>query len=85
MKKIKDLLQSIMCQNYTTGNLLDNEYFSKHCKLITIDLSKQIESENANLKQQINFTGKLEEDRATIIIEESEAAFDFLQNSVNII
>ena len=74
-----------MCQNYTTGNLLDNEYFSKHCKLITIDLSKQIESENANLKQQINFTGKLEEDRATIIIEESEAAFDFLQNSVNII
>ena len=85
MKKIKDLLQSIMCQNYTTGNLLDNEYFSKHCKLITIDLSKQIESENANLKQQINFTGKLEEDRATIIIEESEEAFDFLQNSVNII
>ena len=74
-----------MCQNYTTGNLLDNEYFSKHCKLITIDLSKQIESENANLKQQRNFTGKLEEDRATIIIEESEAAFDFLQNSVNII
>ena len=74
-----------MCQNYTTGNLLDNEYFSKHCKLITIDLSKQIESENANLKQQINFTGKLEEDRATIIIEESEEAFDFLQNSVNII
>ena len=25
---------------YTTGNLLDYEYFSKHCKLIEIDLSK---------------------------------------------
>ena len=29
--------------NYaTTGNLLDYEYFSKHYKLIAIDLSKQI-------------------------------------------
>ena len=29
--------------NYaTTVNLLDYEYFSKHCKLIAIDLSKQI-------------------------------------------
>ena len=28
---------------YTTGNLLDFEYFSRHCKLIVIDLSKQIE------------------------------------------
>ena len=28
--------------NYaTTGNLLDYEYFSKHCKLITIDLGKK--------------------------------------------
>ena len=76
-----------MCQNYTTGNLLDYEYFSKHYKLITIALSKQIESENTNLKKQMNFTGKLEEDRAAMffIIEKSEEAFDFLQNSVNII
>ena len=29
--------------DYTTGNLLDYEYFSKHYKLIEIDLSKQIE------------------------------------------
>ena len=26
--------------DYTTGNLLDYEYFSKHYKLITIDLGK---------------------------------------------
>ena len=32
---------------YTTGNLLDFEYFSKHCKLIVIDLSKQL-----NMKTQ---------------------------------
>ena len=46
----------------TTGNLLDYEYFSKHYKLIAIDLSKQIELEKLDLKQQINFIGKLEED-----------------------
>ena len=31
---------------HTTGNLLDNENFSKHYKLIAIDLSKQSELEN---------------------------------------
>ena len=45
--------------DYTTGNLLDYEYFSKHYKLIAIDLSKQIELENPDLKQQINFIGRL--------------------------
>ena len=29
--------------DYTTGNLLDYEYFSKHYRLIAINLSKQIE------------------------------------------
>ena len=38
--------------DYTTGNLLDYEYFSKHYKLIAIDLSKQIELESPDLKQQ---------------------------------
>ena len=33
--------------DYTTGNLLDYEYFSKHYKLIAIDLSKQIELEKS--------------------------------------
>ena len=41
--------------DYTTGNLLDYGYFSKHYKLIAIDLMKQIELENSDLKQQINF------------------------------
>ena len=46
--------------DYMTGDLLDYEYFSKHYKLIAIDLSKQIELENPDLKQQINFIGGLE-------------------------
>ena len=36
--------------------------FSKHYKLIAIDLRKQIELENPDLKQQINFIGRLEDD-----------------------
>ena len=68
--------------DYTTGNLLDYEYFSKHYKLIAIDLSKQIELENSDFKQQINFIGKLEDDRATMffIIEKSEeTTFEFCE------
>ena len=70
--------------NYTTGNLLDYEYFSRHYKLIATDLSKQIELENLDLKQQINFIGRVEENNATFfIIEKKEkATFDFSQNSV---
>ena len=60
--------------DYTTGNLLDYEYFKDHCKLIAIDLSKKIELENPDLKQQINFIGRLEENNATMffIIEKKE-------------
>ena len=74
--------------DYTTGTPLDYEYFSKHYKLIAIDLSKQIVLENPNLKQQINYIGKPEDDRATMFfnIEKSEeTTFGFLQNSWNII
>ena len=47
--------------DYTTCKLLDYEYFSKQYKLIAIDLSKQIELENPDLRQQINFIGRLQE------------------------
>ena len=74
--------------DYTSGILLDYEYFSKHYKLIAIDLSKQIKLENPNLKQQINFIGKLEADSATtfFIIEKSEeTTFVFLQKIINLL
>ena len=67
--------------DYTNGNLLDYEYLSKHYKLIAIDLSKHIQLENPDLKQQINFIGRIEADRATMffIIEKSEeTTFEFL-------
>ena len=67
--------------DYTTGNLLEYEYFSKHYKLIAIDLSKRIQSENPDLKQQINFIGKLERnEEATMffmIKKSGETTFEF--------
>ena len=75
--------------DYTTGNLLDYEYFSKHCKLIAIDLSKQIELENPDLKQQINFIERLmRNEGATVffIIEKFEGTtFEFSQNAATVV
>ena len=74
--------------DYTTGNLLDYEYFKYYYQLIDIDLSRQTELENPDLKQQINFIGRLEENNATMffIIEKKEkTTFDFSQNSVVVV
>ena len=45
--------------DYATGNLLDCLYHQKYYKLIGIDLLRQT---NTSIPQQINFTGKIEED-----------------------
>ena len=79
-----------ICRNneYTTGNLLDYDYFKKHYKLIAIDLSKhQVLQENEDLIQQINFIGKLEEAaNVFIIIEKKEnTILEFSQNLANVI
>ena len=55
---------------YTTGNLLDYDYFKNHYILIAIDLSKQqVLQENEDLIQQINFIGRLKKADVFIIIE----------------
>ena len=74
---------------YTRGNLLDHEYFKENYKLIAIDLSKQIELENKDIKQQINFIGNLDPDDGTVmffIIEKSEETIiEFSQNYASIV
>ena len=58
-EKIRDISKN---NEYTTGNLLDYDYFKKCYKLFAIDLSKQqVLQENKDLIQQINFIGRLEE------------------------
>ena len=63
--------------DYTTGKLLDYEYFSKHYTVIAIDLSKQTE---------FDFNGRLEINEGAkmffIIEKKKETSFDFSQTSV---
>ena len=84
-EKIIDISRN---NEYTTGNLLDYDYFNKHYKLIAIDLSKQqVLQENEDLIEQINFIGKLEEAaNVFIIIEKKEnTILEFSQNLSNLI
>ena len=76
-EKIIDISRN---NEYTTGNLLDYDYFKKYYKLIVLQ-------ENEDLIQQINFIGKLEEAaNVFIIIENKEnTILEFLQNLANVI
>ena len=84
-EKIIDITRN---NEYTTGNLLDYDYFKKYYKLIAIDLSKQqVLQENEDLIQQINFIGRLTEAaNVFIIIEKKEKTIlEFSQNFANVL
>ena len=84
-EKIIDISRN---NEYTTGNLLDYDYFKKYYKLIAIDLSKQqVLQENEDLIQQINFIGRITEAaNVFIIIEKKEpTTLEFSQNFANVL
>ena len=84
-EKIIDISRN---NEYTTGNLLDHDYFKNYYKLIAIDLSKQqVLQENEDLIQQINFIGRLEQAvNIFIIIKKKEnTALEFSQNFANVL
>ena len=66
-KAYEQIIEMSKNNDYTTGNLLDYEYFQDHYQSIAIDLSKQIELETFDLKQQIRFIGRLEEDAIDVV------------------
>ena len=69
-EKIIDISRN---NEYTTGNLLDYDYFKKYYQLIAIDLTKQqVLQENEDLIQQINFIGTLTEAANVFIIIEKK-------------
>ena len=84
-EKIIDISRN---NEYTTGNLLDYDYFKKYYKLISFNLSKQqVLQENEDLIQQINFFGRLTEAaNVFIIIEKKEhTILEFSQNFANVL
>ena len=76
--------------NYTTGCLLDYNYFKKHPKMIPIDWCKK-EALDADPKaiQQISFTGNLSGNNNRLIffiIEEAvKTILDFSQGTVELL
>ena len=84
-EKIIDISRN---SEYTTGNLLDYDYFKKYYKVIAIDLSKQqLLQENEDLIQQINFIGRFEQAaNVFFIIEKKEHTIsEFSQNFANVL
>ena len=81
--------------DYTTGCLLDYNYFKEYIKMIAIDLSKQQTlSANTKAMQQINFAWNLDWDRdanTTMFLLLKKECFyffiilDFLQGTVRVL
>ena len=84
-EKIIDISRN---NEFTTGNLLDYDYFKKYYKLIAIDLSKQqVLQENEDLIQQINLIGRLTEAANVFLIikKKEHTILEFSQNFANVL
>ena len=83
-EKIIDISRN---NEYTTGNLLDYDYFKKYYQLIAIDLSKQqVLQENEDLVQQINLIGRLEQAANVYHNRKKEhTILEFSQNFANVL
>ena len=74
---------------YTTGCLLNSNYFRKHYELIPEDLSKQqILDDDLNVIQQIKFTANLDRDNGAtmffIVEEAKETVLHFSQGIIKV-
>ena len=75
-------------KNYTTGCLVDCNYFKEYYKMLAIDSSKQQALDaNSQIIQQINFTGNLDNNATIFFIDEEakETILDFPQRTVNVL
>ena len=74
--------------DYTTGCLLDFDYFKKHYKIIAVDLSKQKELDaDPRAMQKIEFIGKLQQNANvnTILEKSKETIFEFYKGTVKVL
>ena len=74
-------------EDYTTGSLLDFNYFKKHYKLVAVDLSKQKELDaDPRAIQQINFKYMLETNSTIYwVLEKSkETILEFYKRTVKV-
>ena len=74
-------------EDYTTGSLLDFDYFLKHYKLVAVDLSKQKELDaDRRAIQQIEFKYMLQTDSTIYwVLEKSkETILEFYKGTVKV-
>ena len=74
-------------EDYTTGSLLDYDYFKKNYRLVAVDLSKQKELDaDPRAIQQIDFKYMLETNSTIYwVVEKSkEAILDFCKGTVKV-
>ena len=73
--------------DYTTGCLLDYNYFKKYYKMIAVDLNKQQALDEAI--QKINFIENLDRENNTrfyfILEEAKKTVFEFSQGTVKVL
>ena len=82
-------------EDYTTGSLLDYDYWKNNYKLICWDLSKQkVLDSNSKANQQVEFIYKLDNTRnvgggkraqiLTVLEKEKEANLEFSKGTVKV-
>ena len=74
--------------DYTTGCLLDYQYFKNHYNLIAIDLSKQKELDaNSRAIQQIEFYGilKTNSQLCTVLVKSKETTLQFSKGTAKVL
>ena len=74
--------------DFTTGCLLDYQYFKDHYKLIAVDLSiqKELDADPRTI-QQIEFYGDLRTNSkvCTVLEKSQETALDFFKGRANVL
>ena len=74
--------------DYTTGCLLDYQYFKDHYQLIAVDLSKQKELDpDPRTIQQIEFCGMLKTNSqvGTVLEESKETVLEFYKGTAKVL
>ena len=74
--------------DYTTGCLLDYQYFKDHYQLIAVDLSKQNELDSdPRAIQQIEFYGRLDTNSqvCTVLEKSKETVLEFYEGAANVL
>ena len=73
-------------EDYTTGSLLDYNYFNKYYKLVAIDLSKQKELDaDPRATQQIEFKYMLETNSTIYwVLDLLETTLEFYKGTVKV-